>query len=70
LTLARVTVVATDGEAEVICSLLRSEGIECWHQGTDLTPGTVGISMLPGWHAVMVDEHDLPRARALVASAE
>jgi len=63
----RLTVVATQGEADVICSLLRTEGIACGSRAAD------GLGAEPGggfggWREVLVEEADLERARALIAS--
>jgi hypothetical protein len=35
--LVRLTVVQTELEAEMLCGLLRAEGIECSHRTTDLS---------------------------------
>ena len=62
----RLTVVATQGEADVICSLLRTEQIVCGDRAAD------GLGAEPGggfggWREVLVEEADLERARALIA---
>ncbi len=63
----RLTVVATQGEADMICSLLRTEGIVCGDRAAD------GLGAEPGggfggWREVLVEKADLERARALIAS--
>jgi hypothetical protein len=63
----RLTVVATQGEADMICSLLRTEGILCGDRAAD------GLGAEPGggfggWREIVVDEADLATARALIES--
>lgn len=65
MTLAvRLTVVASQGEADVICSMLRTEGIECAQRMAD------SIETSGNWQEVLVAESDLASARELLASAE
>jgi Putative prokaryotic signal transducing protein len=64
----RLKTAADETEAEVLCGLLRSEGIRCFHRAVDYnahlaTPGP------GGWREVLVNEEDLPRARELLDSA-
>jgi hypothetical protein len=56
-------------EAEVICGLLRSEGIRCLHR--PMTPDTaIGTGGGFGeWREIRVLEADLDRARELVEPA-
>ncbi|HET8651141.1 MAG TPA: hypothetical protein VFM13_01060 [Gaiellaceae bacterium] len=49
----RLTVVASQGEADVICSLLGSEGIECAERMAD------SIETSVGWREILVTESDL-----------
>ena len=44
--LVHLTVVPTENEAEIICALLRTEGIECDHRSTNLSAGF--MDGLPG----------------------
>lgn len=60
----RLTVVSSQGEADVICSLLRSEGIKCAERMAD------SIESSAGWREILVSESDLASARELLASAE
>ena len=65
----RLTVVATEEEAELLCGLLRSEGIECFLRRTDLSPeywDPVG----GGWREILVDASDLERAGELLPPPE
>jgi hypothetical protein len=68
---ARVTVVSSDAEAEMICGLLRSEGIVCNFRKTDFGAGASG-GMLSGFGPteVLVDSSDLERARELLAASD
>jgi type III secretory pathway lipoprotein EscJ len=65
MSLVHLTFAVTEGEAEIICSLLRSEQIDSM-QRQNLSPmaygGTGGIEIL-------VAETDLPRALELVGNA-
>jgi hypothetical protein len=60
-------VVPTQGEADVICSLLRAHGIQCGERATDLSAELGGGS--GGWREVFVRDSDLGVARELIASA-
>jgi hypothetical protein len=64
--LARLTVVAGEAEAELVRSLLQTEGIESMQRPTDF-----GAGALDGWAAggareILVRAEDLDAARALV----
>ena len=67
MSFARVTVVASGLEAEMVCALLRTEGIECFARQTD--------EAIEAWQAgaggpheiVVVRDDDLPRARELAS---
>jgi hypothetical protein len=63
--LARVTVVPNEAEAELACSVLRAEGIECAARTTD-----GGTEYWGGWQEVVVRPEDAERARALLQPAE
>jgi hypothetical protein len=66
----RLKIAADEGEAEVVCGLLRSEGIRCFHRVTDFT-AHAAIPGPGGWREILVNEDDLFRARELVdAGAE
>lgn len=57
----RLTVVASQGEADLICSLLRAEGIKCTERMAD------SIESSGGWREILVLESDLASARELLA---
>jgi hypothetical protein len=59
-----LSVVANEGDADVICSMLRVEGIECSAHPAD------SIESSGGWVEIVVDASDLAAARELLASAE
>lgn len=62
-----VTVVSTQGEADVICGLLATEGIEAKAREL-LADGAPGA--LHGWHEVIVRRADADRARELIEAAQ
>ena len=64
VTLAPLTIVASQGEADAICSMLRVEGIECAERMTD------SVETRGNWREVLVAESDLASAREFLASAE
>ncbi len=63
----RLTVVPTEGEAEVIRGLLATEGIECLLRPTDVAAGALDGSAGAGAREILVREADLEAARALIA---
>jgi hypothetical protein len=62
-----LTVVASQGESDVICSLLRANGIEC---GERSATGTNEGGRWGGYREVLVSENDLEWARELIASRD
>jgi Putative prokaryotic signal transducing protein len=65
----RLTVVPNEGEAEIVCGLLRAEGIVCAHRYTDVSSGGADASRaFGGWREVLVLEADVERARELIES--
>jgi hypothetical protein len=65
----RLTMVADEGEAEVVCGLLRSEGIRCFHRSTDIS-GEAALAPIGQWREILVLSEDFPRARELVDNGE
>jgi hypothetical protein len=64
--LVRLTVVANPVEAEMIRSLLSTEGIESIRKQTDFGAGTMdGFS--GGQQEILVEEKDIEAARELIA---
>ena len=68
---ARLTVVPDEGEAEILCRMLRTEGIRCAHYRTNASSGGSDASTsFGGWREIVVLENDLERANALLPTAE
>ena len=66
MTLVRLTLAANPPEAELIRSLLQTEGIESLRKQSDFGAGTMdGFS--GGQQEILVRPEDLERARELVA---
>jgi len=65
-----VATVADEVEAEVICGLLRSAGIECAHRVTGGLDSPLHGIASDGPREVLVHESDLETARVLLADAE
>jgi hypothetical protein len=66
--LATLTVVPNEMEAEMVCALLRTAGIDAVHRQTDAGAGAADAMPQVGAQEVMVAEHDLERARATLAA--
>ena len=62
----RLTVVPTEGEAEVISGLLRANGIPCGHREVELASQAFG----GWWHEVLVPKDRLSEAQELLATDE
>ena len=63
----RLTVVPDEGEAEIVCGMLRAEGIRCAHYRTNMSSGgSDASSSFGGWREIVVSSDDLDRARALL----
>ena len=66
----RLTTVSDEMEAEALCGLLRSAGIECGFRPTDETDSAFeGISS-GGRQEILVHQADLEDAKALLADAQ
>ena len=65
---ARVTIVSSEAEAEVVCGLLRADDIACGYRLIESVFDSEGRGF-PGRHEIIVEEADLARARELVAGA-
>ena len=64
----RLTVVSSQTEADIICSLLRENDIACGDRAADVaTSGTAGFG---GWREVLVGEDQLEEAQALLAASQ
>lgn len=60
-----VQVVATEPEAELLCSLLRDSGIRCTYRQSNYGAG-VSDGMPGGPQEVIVRQEDLPSAREVL----
>ena len=63
----RLTVVPNEGEAEMVCQMLRAEGIRCAHRATNMSGELAG--QFGGWREVLVDQADLTTAQGLLPEA-
>lgn len=61
----RLTVVASEGEAEIVCGMLRSEGIRCAYRTTNISADS-GLDV-GGWREVLVAAADEAQARSVLA---
>ena len=60
----RLTVVSTQTEADIVCALLRENGIACGERAADMaTYGTAGFG---GWREILVGEEHLEEAQRLL----
>jgi hypothetical protein len=66
--LVPLTIVRNEAEAELLCALLRTEGIDCDHRSTNFGVGS--MDGLPGGaREVVVDQEKLERAEELLAAS-
>jgi hypothetical protein len=63
----RVTITPNEAAAEIVCGLLRSEGIECYHRQTNVGAGAFD-GMPGGSQEVVVAARDLEHAREVLAA--
>ena len=64
-----VKVVADEPEAELVCGILRSAGIECGYRDTDAVDSAFEDFIASGPREILVHQSDLEAARALVGEA-
>jgi hypothetical protein len=66
---AHLTVVGSELEAEIVCQLLRTSGIPCFHRGTDFAAGARdGLVSGSGPREILVRPTDLERARDVIST--
>jgi hypothetical protein len=65
-----LTVVSSESEAEVVCGLLRSAGIECAYRDTEAIESSLEDFTGAGPREILVHAADLDDARALLPSSE
>ena len=61
-----LTVVPGETEADVLCGLLRSNGIECAYRDTEAIDSPIEEFIASGPREILVYEADLEAARALL----
>jgi len=64
-----VTVVSGEPEAEIVCGLLRSAGIECAYRDTEAIDSPIEDFIAAGQREVVVHAADLAAARELLAAS-
>jgi Putative prokaryotic signal transducing protein len=67
---AVVKVVSGEPEAEVVCGLLRSAGIECGYRDTEQIDSPLEDFIAAGAREILVRESDLEAARELLSAPE
>jgi putative signal transducing protein len=67
---AVVATVSDEIEAEVVCGLLRSAGIDCGHRVTEATDSALDGIAADGPREILVPETELEAARAVLADAQ
>jgi hypothetical protein len=65
-----VTTVSDEIEAEVVCGLLRSAGIECGHRVTEATDSALEGIAADGPREILVHATELEAARVVLADAQ
>ena len=65
-----LTVVSGQSEAEVVCGLLRSAGIECAYRDTEAIDSSLEDFMAAGSQEILVREPDLEDAKLLLADSQ
>jgi Putative prokaryotic signal transducing protein len=65
-----LTVVSSESEAEVVCGLLRSAGIECAYRDTEAIESSLEDFTAAGPREILVHAADLDDARALLPNSE
>ena len=65
-----VTVVADETEAEIVCGLLRSNGIECGYRDTEAIETPLEDFIAAGPREILVRETDLADARSVLTARD
>jgi hypothetical protein len=65
-----LTVVSGGPEAEVVCGLLRSAGIECGYRDTEAIDSPVEDFIAAGPREILVHDSDLTAAKELLAASQ
>jgi hypothetical protein len=64
-----VMVVSSESEADVVCGLLRANGIECAYRDTEAIDSTIEDFIAAGPREIIVRAADLDAARDLLAQS-
>jgi hypothetical protein len=64
-----LTVVSDEPEAEVVCGLLRTAGIDCTYRDTEAIDSPLEDFIAAGPREILVPASDLEAARAVIASS-
>lgn len=64
-----LTVVSGEPEADVVCGLLRSAGIDCAYRDTEAIESPIEDFIAAGPREILVRESDVDAARALLAES-
>ena len=64
-----LTVVASEGEADIVCGLLRTAGIDCDYRDTEAIDSSLEEFTPAGPRETIVHEADLEAARELIAES-
>jgi hypothetical protein len=65
-----LTVVSGEPEAEIVCGLLRSNGIECAFRDTEAIETSLEDFISAGAQEIVVHEADLQAAKELLAASQ
>lgn len=63
-----LTTVSGEPEADIVCGLLRSAGIECAYRDTEAIESPIEDFIAAGPREILVREADLSAARELIAN--
>ena len=69
MALVHLTYVPNEAEAEILCALLRTEGIDCDHRPTNFAVGSMDGMPGGGPREVVVAEESLAKAQELLAAS-
>ena len=65
-----VKVVANEPEAEIVCGLLRTSGIDCWYRDTAAIDDALEDFTASGQREIVVRAEDAEDARELLAGTD
>jgi hypothetical protein len=65
-----LTVVADEGEADIVCGLLETAGIDCAYRDSEAIDSPLEDFTAAGPREILVHEADLAAAQALIAERD